>query len=136
MDKIDVKTLVASGSSLFVGGVEKKFTSRVFGFNVIQAAAPTGVSGEISITNPVLDLSSSLARLNVQLLDVTGLGRNPCQSSGGSSLAQSGRGGLPVSYRSSLNVESEIDNMNFRSGGLGNMPSSFAYFLNFSKACL
>ena len=133
---IDVNTLVASGNTLFVGGTEKTFDSRVFGFNVIQAAAPTGVNGVISIANPLLDLSSSLARLKVQLLDVTGLGRNPCQSTGGSSLAQSGRGGLPASYRSSLNAESEIDSMILQSGSAEKISSSSTYFLGLSKACL
>jgi filamentous hemagglutinin family protein len=134
---IDVNTLVASGNTLFVGGLSTyDFTSRVFSFNVIQAAAPTGVSGVISIANPVLDLSSSLGRLNVQLLDITGLGRNPCQSTGGSSLAQSGRGGLPVSYRSSLNSESEVDSMIPGSGSGDKTSSNSTYFFGLSKACL
>ncbi len=130
---IDVKTLAASGNTLFVGGQSAyKFSSGVFGFNVIQAAAPTGVNGVISIANPLLDLSSSLARLNVQLLDATGLGRNPCQSTGGSSLARSGRGGLPVSYRSPLNTETNI----LPGENSEKVSTDSASFLDFSKACL
>lgn len=134
---IDVKTLAASGNTLFVGGQSAyKFTNKVFGFNVIQAAAPTGVNGVISIANPLLDLSGSLARLNVQLLDATGLGRNPCQRTGGSSLAQSGRGGLPVSYRSPLSDESAAEAVPIVSDNSGNYFSNSASFPDFARACL
>jgi filamentous hemagglutinin family protein len=103
---IDVQMLLTSGNTLFVGGQQPlSFAADVFGLNVIQAAAPTGVSGSIQMTSPVLDLSGSLSGLNAQLLETGGLGRSPCQSSGGSSLAQSGRGGLPPSARGLLRAE-------------------------------
>ncbi|MFZ4625658.1 MAG: hypothetical protein ACOYNF_15660, partial [Rhodoferax sp.] len=100
---IDVQTLVASGNTLFVGGqTPYEFAPGVFGFNVVQAAAPTGVSGAIAITSPVLDVSGSLRGLDAQVLASGGLGRNPCQTTGGSSLVQIGRGGLPASGRGLL----------------------------------
>lgn len=100
---LNLKTLVASGNSLFVGGqLPYFFAPGVFGFNVIQAAAPTGVSGAVEITSPVLDLSGSLGRLTAQVADAAPLGRTPCQTTGGSSLAQVGQGRLPVSYRGLL----------------------------------
>ncbi|MCX7168849.1 MAG: hypothetical protein NTY41_00780 [Proteobacteria bacterium] len=103
---IDVRMLVPSGSSLFVGGqTPYNFLPGVFGFNVIQAAAPTGVSGTIQIASPVLDISGSLNGLNAQVISTGGLGRSPCQISSGSSLAQSGRGGLPPSARGLLRPE-------------------------------
>ncbi len=106
---IGIKTLLASGSTLFVGGQSAyDFTPGVFGFNVIQAAAPTGVSGAIDITSPVLDLSGSLGRLNAALMDDIALGRNPCQVSAGSSLAVAGRGGLPVAHRGLLRAEAAL----------------------------
>lgn len=105
---IGIKTLLASGSTLFVGGPSAhKFTPGVFGFNVIQAAAPDGISGAIQITSPKLDLSSSLAGLSTQELDLGGLGRNPCDVSGGSSLVQLGYGGLPLSYRGLLRAPAQ-----------------------------
>ncbi|HOE42517.1 MAG TPA: hypothetical protein PLB25_12925, partial [Rhodoferax sp.] len=103
---IEVKNLVASGNTLWVGGQSPlDFAPDVFGFNVIQAAAPTGVSGAIDITSPVLDVSGSLRGLDAQVMDAGGLGRNPCQTSGGSSLVQIGRGGLPPSGRGLLRGE-------------------------------
>jgi filamentous hemagglutinin family protein len=100
---INANTLVASGNTLFVGG-STSFAPNggVFGYNVIQAAAPTGVSGVVTITSPVLDVSGSLAALTAQVLDSGGLGRSPCQASAGSSLAQAGRGGLAPSLRAPL----------------------------------
>ena len=100
---INVQNLLASGNSLFTGGdVPFVFQSGVFGFNVIQAAAPTGLSGLVQITTPLLDVSGSLSGLSAQVIDTGGLARNPCLVTGGSSLAQSGRGGLPPSARGLL----------------------------------
>jgi large exoprotein involved in heme utilization and adhesion len=103
---IDVQVLVPSGSSLFVGGqTPYSFQPGVFGFNVIQAAAPTGVSGTVQMTTPALDISGSLSGLNAQVIDTGGLGKSPCQITGGSSLAQTGRGGLPPSALGLLRSE-------------------------------
>ena len=103
---IDVQMLVPSGNTLWVGGQNPlSFAPGVFGLNVIQAAAPTGVSGTIQMTSPVLDLSGSLSGLNAQVIESGGLGRSPCQNTEGSSLAQSGRGGLPASARGLLRAD-------------------------------
>ena len=103
---IDVEMLVPSGNSLFVGGqTPYVYQTGVFGLNVIQAAAPTGVSGTIDITTPVLDVSGGLSGLSTKVIDTGGLGRSLCQASGGSSLAQTGRGGLAPSARDLLRVD-------------------------------
>lgn len=103
---IKLKALVPSGNTLQVGGQSVyDFAPDVFGFNVIQAAAPTGVSGTIDISSPALDVSGGLIGLQTVPIDVGGLGRSPCQISAGSSLAQAGRGGLPPSARGLLRVE-------------------------------
>ena len=97
---IDVGLIAASGGTVFVGGSTPiAFSPGVFALNVIQAAAPTGVSGAIDITSPVLDTSGALAGLGASPLDTSGLGRNPCRVGAGSSLALVGRGGLPPSAR-------------------------------------
>jgi filamentous hemagglutinin family protein len=92
---IAAQNLLPSGNVLFIGGnTPYAFRSDVFGFNVIQAAAPTGISGTPQTTAPTLDLAASMSGLNTQQIDTGGLGRSPCQSTGGSSLAAAGRGGL------------------------------------------
>ena len=92
---IAAQSLLPSGNILFIGGnTPYAFKPNVFGFNVIQAAAPTGISGTPQTTAPTLDLAASLSGLSTQQIDTGGLGRSPCQATGGSSLASSGRGGL------------------------------------------
>jgi filamentous hemagglutinin family protein len=103
---INVAFLIPSGNTLFVGGAQPiDFRTGVFGLNVIQAAAPTGVSGAISITTPSLDVSAGLTALSARVLDDTGLGRSLCETSGGSALAQAGRGAMPPSARGFLRDE-------------------------------
>jgi filamentous hemagglutinin family protein len=100
---IDVQLLVPNGATLFVGGqTPHTFQQGVFGYNVIQAAAPTGVSGAINIASPVLDLSGTLTGLSVRMTDTGGFGRSPCRIAGGSSLIQVGRGGFAPSARGLL----------------------------------
>jgi hypothetical protein len=95
---ISADALVPSFGTLLIGGSTPYAVDAVTpGFNVIQAASPTGVSGDISITTPNLDLAGKLAGLKVNLLESGGFSRNPCVSAGASSFAQTGRGGLPPS---------------------------------------
>jgi hypothetical protein len=103
---INVPVLVASGNNLLLGGnTQYSFQTGVFGYNVIQAAAPDGVSGAINIASPVLDISGSLVTLGTPMLDPGGLGRSPCQSTGGSSLGATGWESLPPSARDPLSGE-------------------------------
>ncbi len=93
--RITAGALLTSGSSLFLGGNTAFVpTADVFGFNVIQAAAPTGISGDVQLANPALDVTGSLRELRAEAVDAGGLGRSLCQNTGGSALALSGRGGL------------------------------------------
>lgn len=95
---ITIDTLLASLNTVYIGGRNAyTFQPGVPGFNVIQAAAPTGVSGAVVISTPLVDLSASLRGLNAALVDSGGLGRSPCAVSTGSSLAATGHGGLPPS---------------------------------------
>jgi filamentous hemagglutinin family protein len=100
---IDVGSLLPSGNILFVGGqTPYEFQSGLANFNVIQAAAPTGINGAINISSPALDISGSLVGLNTGMIEVGGLGRSPCQTTAGSSLVQVGRGGFPPAARNLL----------------------------------
>ncbi len=104
--RIHVGSLVASGNTLFLGGDRPyPITTNIAGFNVIQAAAPTGLSGVVDVTSPVLDITGSLRGLRADVIDAGGLGRSLCQTSGGSTLAQAGRGGLAASSRGLLRAE-------------------------------
>jgi len=108
--RIDTQYLIPSGGTLLVGGSQSlDFRPGIFGLNVIQAAAPTGVSGAITITTPALDVSAGLTPINARVLDGGGLGRGLCDVSGGSSLSSAGRGGMPSSARGFLRDEDEAE---------------------------
>lgn len=102
-----INNLVPSGNTLYLGGqTAYSFRPYVFGYNVIQAAAPTGISGNIQISSPTLDLAGALSGLKTERVDTGGLGRSPCQAAAGSSFVQAGRGGFAPSARSLLGPSS------------------------------
>ena len=61
--------------------------------NVIQAAAPDGVSGTVNVNAPVFDVAGSLRGLSAELIGVGALAKDLCQAGAGSSLTPIGRGG-------------------------------------------
>ena len=106
---IDTPALLTSGDSLFLGGsTPYSFGPEVFGYNVIQAAAPTGISGAINISNPALNLAGSLTALGGKVLEGGALGRDRCQTRAGSSLTLGGRGGLAPSAHSLVRADPPI----------------------------
>ncbi|MGZ8218058.1 hypothetical protein [Methylomagnum sp.] len=69
--------LIPSGGTFWVGGDQALPVQRdVFGYNVVQAAAPDGVSGAIDLGPPQLDLSGAIAKLASAPLDLAELTRN------------------------------------------------------------
>lgn len=95
---IDTDALVASYDLLGVGGTERLTFQPGSGRNVIQAAAPGGVHGTISITSPELDIGGALVPLSTRFADTSRLISDPCVAAAGkinSSLIQRGKGGLP-----------------------------------------
>ena len=101
-----MQLLIPSGNSLFLGGsTVLPFLPGVFGYNVIQAAAPDGVSGTIAVTAPVLDISGSLTGLTARSINTGELGRSLCRLGAGSSLVQSGRGGFAPAARDFLGAD-------------------------------
>jgi hypothetical protein len=106
---IDVQTLLASGGTLLVGGsTPAVFDPNAFGLNVIQAAAPDGVSGVIGITAPVLDIAGELSGLEAEVIDVGPLGKDLCRVGAGSSLTPVGRGGLRPSAAGLIRPEGPV----------------------------
>lgn len=93
--RIETGALVASENRVVIGGDAPLVFDPQRPLNVIQAAAPNGVSGAVAVSN-TLDIAGSLALLDRSLLDPGGLGRSPCERRGGSALAAAGRGGLPA----------------------------------------
>jgi hypothetical protein len=93
--RVDVDRLVASGNRLALGGdIPFSFQRDVFALNVIQAAAPAGVSGSVDVTSPALDIAGSLTGLSAELIASGTLGKDLCRVGAGSSFTPVGRGGL------------------------------------------
>jgi filamentous hemagglutinin family protein len=91
---IDVGGVVARGALLLGGDKAIQFDAALNGINVIQAAAPGGVAGEVNVTAPVLDIAGNLKGLPAQAALSGALNRDLCGLSAGSSLTPIGRGGL------------------------------------------
>lgn len=102
--KVDIQTpaLIPSGSSLFVGGNIPLQFQPFSGLNVIQAAAPDGVSGTINMVTPQLNLNAMMTNLVIESFDSNALNRDMCSVSDSSSLMQSGRGAQPLRARDLL----------------------------------
>jgi filamentous hemagglutinin family protein len=96
---INAQALVPSYQSFTLGGNAVAFDPTATGLNVVQAAAPDGVSGALSVTVPTLDLGNALLGLTGRPSAPVTLGHDLCRSTRGSSLAVAGRGGVaPTAY--------------------------------------
>jgi hypothetical protein len=96
--------LISSNNHLQSGGDQQSVFEPDSGRNVIQAAAPDGISGNISIIPPELNISGTLANLETQLIDIDRLTKDPCASpaSKQSKLISISKGGLPDSVEQPL----------------------------------
>jgi filamentous hemagglutinin family protein len=92
---IDALAVLPTFQSYILGGPLVTVAPDLLGQNVVQAAAPNGVSGTLNATTPTLDIGNSLLRLTAPVAGQPALGRSPCGNPAGSSLALVGQGGLP-----------------------------------------
>lgn len=94
---IDTAVLVPDGSNAIVGGSRIAEVRRgTPGFNVIQAAAPDGVAGQLALTRPELSLAAGLLALVVPVIDFGVIGRDICAAGTDSSFTVMGAGALPA----------------------------------------
>jgi len=105
---IDVRTFVPSGSAVIIGGATPLVFQPDSSLNVIQAAAPTGVSGKIKVSTPVTDISGSLHRLSTEVVTFGKLGKDLCRVGASSSLTPLGRGGMRATASGLLRPEGSI----------------------------
>jgi large exoprotein involved in heme utilization and adhesion len=99
--------VIPSFDFVLLGGSLQQFDPTLLGLNLIQAAAPDGVSGTLNLTNPALDIGSSLLGLTGAPATRAVLGRSLCDFRHGSSLLTAGRGGLPTSARDPMWIDAE-----------------------------
>jgi len=114
---IDVGTLIPSGNTLTLGSRSAHaIAQEVFGYNVIEAAAPDGISGNIQVSSPALDLAGALGGLSTAMIDFGALGKDPCRVGAGSSLTPVGRGGLPPTAGGLIRPEPKVMEIPARAG--------------------
>ncbi|WP_326537689.1 beta strand repeat-containing protein [Pseudorhodoferax sp.] len=103
---INADRLIPDGNNVFIGGSGiLAFRPGVPGYNVIQAAAPDGLSGVVDVTTPQLDLSANLLSLSTRLVDLAAVGRDICEVGPESRFTQQGRGALRTPATAPLRIE-------------------------------
>ena len=114
---IDVGALIPSGNTLTLGSRSSHaFAPGLFGYNVIEAAAPDGISGNVQVSSPALDLAGALGGLSTAMIDFGALGKDPCRVGVGSSLTPVGRGGLPPTAGGLIRPEPKVMEIPARAG--------------------
>lgn len=99
--------IVVPWNSLDVGGGEAVRFVAGSGRNVIQAAAREGIPGDIQVTAPVMDVTSTLLSPDARYRDFAVLGGDPCSigaSQTPSSLVKMGRGLMPATGAGEINL--------------------------------
>lgn len=103
--KINTKLLLPNGSNAYVGGQKIfAFKAKTAGYNVIQAAAPDGVSGSLDIAQPELSVAGALAVLTAPRPAMGRLAYDLCEVPEGSSLQILTRGVLYPSASAPVDV--------------------------------
>jgi filamentous hemagglutinin family protein len=112
IDLKNIKNLIASGGNLQIGGTKPSEFEPNSGNNIIQAAAPSGISGNITNNSPQLNLAGALVNLKTTQPDLNRAGRDPCSSIvRQSTIKKGGKGGVPVFHkgRDGLAIDSLLD---------------------------
>ncbi len=111
--KVDVEVgqLITNGALLLGGQAPIAFDPTMAGINVIQAAAPDGVSGNVTVSSPIVDIAGDLHALSSDVIDYGALGRDRCRVGLGSSFTPVGRGGLRVSSRGWIRDEGKVERL-------------------------
>ena len=103
---VDATLLLPDGNNVFVGGSRiQAVQAGVPGFNVIQAAAPDGVSGRLDVTVPQLDLAGTVVALSTRRVDLDGVGRDVCEVGPDSRFTTPGRGAVREPASGPLRIE-------------------------------
>ncbi|WPL11291.1 two-partner secretion domain-containing protein [Thiorhodovibrio litoralis] len=96
--RIGAQALIASYDQIEIGGNERQVFIPGSGQNVIQAAAPMGVQGDIAMATPDFDITATLVPLRTPFEDRNALLSDQCQIGSieeASALVALGTGGLP-----------------------------------------
>ncbi len=128
---VSAKQFIASRGNVAVGGQERLSFSPDSGVNVIQAAAPDGVSGQVTVSNVELNIAGQLKPLQSSFSSRQNISGNPCRVVRGqalSSLIVAGKGGLPVNASEDLMLP--VRNSTTEPDNPGNQPANHSHSKN------
>ncbi len=94
---LNVAQLIPNGESLLRGGSEPLvFNNKQDNFNIIQAASPNGINGNIDITSPELNIVGILTNVATPDLNTKHISHNPCRLIRENNLTNLSPGGTPA----------------------------------------
>lgn len=105
--QVNATTTLATQEGILVGDNERQQFSPNSSLNVIQAAAPDGVSGQVNVSTVELNIAGQLAKIDSSLVANKTIANDPCNVARDeemSSLIETGHGGLPVKASDSINL--------------------------------
>lgn len=107
--KIDANAdfTIASRGKIITGGDERHEFAKDSVVNVIQAAAPDGISGEVTLSTIELDIAAQLAKVDAGFRTRKAIADDPCsveRREKVSSLVKVGQGGLPKESGENVNL--------------------------------
>ncbi len=105
--QVNAKNTIASQGGILVGGDVRQQFSTTSRLNVIQAAAPDGVSGQVDLSTVELNIAGQLAKIDSNFSAQKTIANDPCNVARNekmSSLIQTGQGGLPIKASDNINL--------------------------------
>ncbi len=105
--QVNARNTIASQGGILVGGDIRQQFSPTSRLNVIQAAAPDGVSGQVDLSTVELNIAGQLAKVDSNFVAQKTIANDPCNVARNekmSSLIQTGQGGLPVKASDNINL--------------------------------
>ncbi|MBK5968610.1 MULTISPECIES: two-partner secretion domain-containing protein [Thiorhodovibrio] len=113
--RIGAQALIASYDQIEIGGNERQVFIPGSGQNVIQAAAPMGVQGAITLATPELDITATLVPLRTPFGNPDTILSNLCQVAdirNASTLVALGSGGVPAGAGDPAGVAIDKERLN------------------------
>lgn len=105
--QVNARNTIASQGGILVGGDIRQQFSPTSRLNVIQAAAPDGVSGQVDLSTVELNIAGQLAKVDSNFVAQKTIANDPCNVARNekmSSLIQTGQGGLPIKASDNINL--------------------------------
>jgi len=105
--QITADNTIASQGHILIGGDQRQQFDLDSKINVIQAAAPDGISGQVNLNSVELNIAGQLAKVDSKFANRKNIADDPCSIARDeqiSSLVKLGKGGLPARNTDNVNL--------------------------------